>query len=382
VDQAGLTHIVVISTSYPDKGDGEEAAGSFVADVVQELATRVKVTVVAPGDSDRTEQQGMLTVVRFRAPRRPLSLLKISNPAHWKSILATLRAGARAVDLVTRSGGVDHLLALWALPSGYWARSMWRKRGIPYSVWALGSDIWGVGTFPVVKSVLRRVLIDARWRFADGYLLKKSVEAICGRECTFLPSARRLPCGISKSLASESPYSLAYLGRWHPNKGVDLLLGALELLADDDWARISEVRIYGGGPLEPLVSKGCDRLVGAGRPVSRGGYLNKNGAADLLRWADYLIIPSRIESIPVVFSDAMQARCPVVCTPVGDLPRLLRQYRVGVCAHDVSSRALAAGIRVLLHKSPNEFAASLESASKDFRVDAVVERIVALLARA
>ena len=172
-----------------------------------------------------------------------------------------------------------------------------------------------------MRRSLRATLGEAAHRYADGIDLCKSVELLCGKPCDFLPSSRRLP-KLSKSARNRPPYRLAFLGRWHPNKGADLLMDALGLLGDTDWNRIEEVRVCGGGPLAGYVRESEKKLLEQGRPVTVRGYLDKAAAADLISWADYLLLPSRIESIPVVFSDALQLGTPIVASPVGDLPRL------------------------------------------------------------
>jgi len=369
-----MKQIVVLSTSFPDAAyiAGQEAAGMFVYDFVAALARWVRVTAVVPGLQAGVEQDGNLTIRRFAVPGLPLSLLKPTRPADWGKIVRTMRAGGTAVSAAIQSDSTDHIFALWALPSGYWAQ----KSGRPYSVWALGSDIWGLGRVPLVRVFLRRVLQNATHCFADGYQLAADVEAMSGRECHFLPSSRRLPVS-GKQLATEPPYKLAFLGRWHPNKGVDLLLDALYLLEDADWQRIVEVRIFGGGPLADTVHKGVEVLREDGRPVTQGGYLNRGEAAALLAWADYLLLPSRIESIPVVFSDALQARTPLIATPVGDLPRLMADGGTGVLADGVSAAGLVTAVRRALAAAPADFAAGLETLRAQFDVEQTAKRLAA-----
>ncbi|MBK8122824.1 MAG: hypothetical protein IPK54_04560 [Dokdonella sp.] len=41
--------LVLVTTSFPIAGDGSEAAGSFVSDLVEEVAVKTPVRVVAPG---------------------------------------------------------------------------------------------------------------------------------------------------------------------------------------------------------------------------------------------------------------------------------------------------------------------------------------------
>lgn len=85
-------------------------------------------------------------------------------------------------------------------------------------------------------------------------------------------------------------------------------------------------------------------LTGAGRPVQLRGYLAAQQVADLLDWVDYVLIPSRIETIPVVFSDTMQAGRPVIATPVGDLPDLVGRYRCGVITGSATEQSYAAAL--------------------------------------
>jgi glycosyltransferase involved in cell wall biosynthesis len=366
-----MRRILLISTSYPAvQSSGAEAAGSFVADFAEELGRHVEVTVVAPGAADSCEDHASLSVRRFACGRLPLSLLSPLNPRDWRAIVGVLRRGGRLVDAVARETRFDHVLALWALPSGYWARQLWRETGVPYSIWTLGSDIWALGKIPLVRSLLRVVLRDAATCFSDGFVLREDTARIAGRRtCHFLPSIRRLPVVAREPRDAGARVRLAFLGRWHPNKGIDLLLEALEGFGEADWSKIEEFRICGGGPLEALVRERCERLAWQSRPVTLRGFLDKTEAAALLAWADYLVIPSRIESIPVIFSDAIQAGCPVLTTPVGDLPRLVAQYRVGLVAEAASARAIRALLQHAVAQARGDFAQALETAQGDFSVE-------------
>jgi len=373
-----LKRVALATTSYPDRvvESGQEAAGAFVADFAEALAQHCEVHVVAAADEDHVDAAGRLTTHRFRVPQRPLSLLRAASPSDWPKIWTSLRAGQRAVDRVVDEVDVDHIFALWALPCGHWARRAGRRRGVPYSTWALGSDIWSLGKLPVVSSILRGVLRGAARRYADGLVLADDVAALSGMSCDFLPSSRRLDT-TPGALRGEPPYRLAFLGRWHPNKGADLLLEALAALDDVAWAKIEEVRYCGGGPLEEQVRAGVGELFATGRPIVLEGYLDRAQAVALYQWADYLIIPSRIESIPVIFSDAMQCGVPLVSTPVGDLPRLVESYGVGVLAELATAAALTDALRRALHGSPASVASGLERARNDFDVTAAAARFYA-----
>ena len=371
-----MLHIGVLTTSFPQDISGSEAAGSFVYDFVNELANHVEVTVFAPGTSQSAEETEKFRVYRYYVPHLPLSTLKAGNPAHWLSIFRTLRSGESTITHMAGENHFDHLFALWAIPSGYWARKVKRKYGIHYSIWALGSDIWSMRDKPVTGTILKKILQDAEHCFADGQILKEDVRQISGRSCHFLPSSRILVTGETSSKNSGPPYNLAYLGRWHPNKGIDILLKSLESLDEADWGSINELRIFGGGPLENEVTAAIDEFKSRGRPVLQGGYINKAEAARLISWADYLLIPSRIESIPVVFSDALQCHTPVVAMPVGDLPELISRSNCGILAGNVSPEAFSAAIKTALKTSATGYRESIEKLSSDFNMQSIVRNFI------
>lgn len=367
------SHIALVTSSYPDGTPGTEAAGSFVEDFALALASRVRVTVVAASTSTSDLTQNNLRVRRFAVPRLPLSLLRPLWPGDWPALLRTLQSGRDALQTLIIDDRPDHVLALWALPSGYWIDSASRGTGVPFSVWSLGSDIWSLGKLPFVRGALRNILRRADHCYADGIELAADVTRLAGTRCDFLPSTRTLPLPLNKQLASEGPYNLAFLGRWHPNKGVDLMLESLSRLTDEDWRQIAEVRIAGGGPLADQVHEAAAELRRNGRAVVVGDYLDKGAATELIAWADYLMLPSRIESIPVIFSDAMQIGTPIIATPVGDLPRLQEQYGFGHMADAVSVHAFSESIRRALNDSATRFSPTLARAQSDFNLEKIVD---------
>lgn len=367
--------LVVVTSSFPIRNDGSEAAGSFVADFVAALAGHVGVRVVAPGTSNALEHwSDRVDVHRYAAPSRPLSTLRLWHPVDIVSILRVLRSGAAATrDAIANDAG--HVFALWGLPCGEWARRAAIEAKIGYSVWLLGSDVWSLGRLPVLRSMLARVIRDADAAYADGYQLAEDAKRLSGREPEFLPSTRDVAVANTAPRRATPPFRLLFLGRWHPNKGVDLLLDALAMLTDADWARIERVDIAGGGPLDTLVRARANALRARGRPIEVGGFLDKRAAAAAISACDWLLIPSRVESIPVVFSDAMKLDRPVVATPVGDLPRLLEARACGVLCERADAAAFAQGLKGALDGARVD-AADLRAVAAMFSLDASVGRVL------
>ncbi len=369
--------MLLISTSYPMGGDGSEAAGAFVSDFALALASNVEVRVVGPGPSEGADASAAVPIWRFSAGHLPLSLLSPLRPWHWPRIFAALWSLQRQAKAASADGRVTHVCALWILPSGWAARRVSKALRVPFSVWALGSDIWNLGKLPILKHLLGAIARDARSAYADGLGLARDAEAICGRRFDFMPSCRELSGVRERPVANKAPFRFLYLGRWHPNKGTDLLFDALDMLDDEDWRHIAEVHVAGGGPLESLVKARAHRLAALGRPIRVSGFLNRSAAEAALAEADRLVLPSRVESIPVVFSDAMAYGLPVVSTPIGDLPDLLAEGG-GWLASEVSGRAFAEALRASLVPESGLLDA-LPALSERFRVRAVAAEFAASL---
>ena len=367
---------VIVTSSFPIRDDGSEAAGSFVADLVDELAKHINVRVVAPGPIAAREQWSRrVEIVRYSAPAKPLSTLKPWRPADLLWIVRVLRGGLFAArDAITDDS--MHVLAFWGLPCGEWARRAARRRGVDYSVWMLGSDVWSMGRLPILKGLLARVMRQATHAYADGYQLAKSAEFIGKVSVDFLPSTRHISNAECLPPRTSAPYRLLFLGRWHPNKGVDLLLDALTMLDDEDWLKIEHFELQGGGPLEQVIRARVAVLQGAGRPITAGGFLAKAQAEAAIMRADWVVIPSRIESIPLIFSDAMKLDRPVVATPVGDLPKLLQTYKCGVLAEAANAGAIAKALKFALRGNVLDYLSSISQAAGAFSIPAIAEQLV------
>ncbi len=376
---SGTTALVLITSSFPIHADGREAAGAFVADLVEELAKRIPVRVVAPGteNSQKAWTQN-INVFRYATPDRPLSTLRPWHPIGAMQIFQVMRDGAAATERAIQAGPATHLLALWALPCGEWARRSARRHRLPYSVWTLGSDIWSLGRIPLIRNRLRSILRDADSCWSDGIQLSIDTQNIAGRNVELLPSTRQITHTRKGPLRTKPPYRFLFLGRWHPNKGIDILLEALELLTDHDWSQIERITIAGGGPLESAVHESVGLQRQQGRPIELQGFMSSNQAQKAILAADYLLIPSRIESIPVVFSDAIKLQCPVISTPVGDLTRIISgEHKCGILAKGLSPTDFTEALRKAFRTSPCNFLKGINDIRDVFDISGVAEKLLA-----
>jgi glycosyltransferase involved in cell wall biosynthesis len=91
------------------------------------------------------------------------------------------------------------------------------------------------------------------------------------------------------------------------------------------------------------------------------------------------MLPSRVESIPVIFSDAAQLGRPLVATPVGDLPRLFAQHEFGILADDAEAEAFAGALRRALDTPPLKFKPKLAAVAEEFDMAVIAARFAGQL---
>ncbi|WP_437578806.1 glycosyltransferase family 4 protein [Sorangium sp. So ce887] len=155
--------------------------------------------------------------------------------------------------------------------------------------------------------------------------------------------------GAGPAAQSEpaSPSGGAFLGimpaAFHPVKAHDVLLRALSRLRDRGVA--VTVLIVGDGDER-------DRIHGLARELGIHGkearFLGfRKDVPDLLLAADFFVLPSRDEGLPLAVLEAMARSLPVVVTPVGGVPEVVRNEEHGLLVPVDDPGALAVAIERL-----------------------------------
>jgi glycosyltransferase involved in cell wall biosynthesis len=371
-------NIQIITSSYPAAPhDPSGTAGLFVREFALELARRGHTVVVQPTARKKAYlPDPSLTIepTPWRGGDRELASISLMNPANWPVICHYLLQGTRTTRRINERYRIERTLCMWVVPSGAFAYLAQRTTSLPYDVWALGSDIWKIRRIPFFgKRLLGVVLRNAAGIFADGLQLSRDVEDISGLPCAFLPSGRKLPAPLKRVFPADDGLShLLFVGRYHQNKGPDLLIQAVGLLPEDLRERL-KVHMFGLGPMEGQLKKMLAELR-LEDSIELNGPIEAQEFSDYLGSVSFLVIPSRIESIPVVFSDALQLGTPVVAMPVGDLGDLIRESGCGVVAEQATPLALASALATALAGGKERFQAGTVKAQARFKVENAVSR--------
>jgi teichuronic acid biosynthesis glycosyltransferase TuaC len=205
----------------------------------------------------------------------------------------------------------DVIQTYFAVPTGGAARLMARDWNVPYAVGMLGDD---VNVYPFYnkrnRRMLRRVVEDAGYAFANGPTLAAKVEELTGTgvpwlsigalASRFAQAPDRAQARAQLGWPQERTIAL-YVGAVTPTKGISDLIAALDLL-DDTLMTVA----IGDGPLrDDLAGKRGALCLGV-RPAS--------DVALAMAAADMLVHPSHYEGLPTVLVEAAFAQLPIVTT--------------------------------------------------------------------
>jgi len=216
-------------------------------------------------------------------------------------------------------------------------------------------NIYRPWTYPARASAL--------YAFIDKTLHRRSAAAVCATDGARDVLLRKgyakpiavIPYGIpaiffehSGDLSESRPFTVGYIGRLLPMKGVDILLQAMREI---DGARL---RLIGGGDIEQYRNLACE--LGIRDRVEWIGSLPEESIPAELRRMDVFVLPSRrtegwMEQLGRAAIEAMAAGVPVIGANTGAIPEVLGG--AGLLFEDGDVRGLAERI-AKLRSRPDE----------------------------
>ncbi len=325
-------NICLITSSFPSHPD-DIVQAPFLIDFSEGLKKRGHRVFVFTQDRQGKKEE-FLKDVKVRwfpwiKSKKPLVQLNPFSPVDFFKILSLLLNGKRELVAFLKENKIEACLALWVLPGGYFAYQAFRRTKIPYSLWSLGSDIYRYGQNPFLYPAMKKIIQEARGVFADGFDLSKTIEERFGRKCFFLATTRTIqkkkrekPEGPEKL---EGLYRFLFVGRIEKVKGIDLLLQSMASLKEE--ALSAHLTVVGSGGMEGW-ARDFIRDKGLEGFISWMGNVPDETLAFLYESSDCVVIPSRSESIPLVFSETLKFNKDLIVTDVGDMGILGRQYEV------------------------------------------------------
>jgi len=187
-------NICIITNGYP--ANSQDYQGAFCHSFAVALRNSGhNVYIFTPDKDAKKEENDNMRVfwLPWLGGKKSLINLSFFNPLDLIKIGSLIAGGKRSIIEYCKNNKIDFCLALWALPSGYFAMHTKKKLGIPYAVWCLGSDINMYAKYPVIKNIIKTVLQNANALYADGIQMSEDVKKISHRDCEFLSTTRILP---------------------------------------------------------------------------------------------------------------------------------------------------------------------------------------------
>jgi glycosyltransferase involved in cell wall biosynthesis len=363
--------LIASGTWYPDKNGVARVA----SEVGRRLADRGhEVTAVVPRAPNLSadEQTGSLRVLRvIRRGALPLLANDVVETTRRSRGLGridvVLAHGSAAAVGLSRAGlGAPLLLVYHAsLPRELRfmrSRLPWgRERLLTYlnEPIAYGLDRVGLGRCDrilALSAYSRSLLVTDH---ADHV---PKIRAVSGgvETSTFCPldgmRAARLRLG-----ADATRRLLVTVRRAEPRMGIEQLLGAIRIMADDD----VDLAVVGGGLLTGELRHLASEFGVDGR-VRFVGRVSEAELHDWYRAADLFVLPTvAYEGFGMVTVEALASGTPVVGTSAGATPELLEPLDMRLVAQGSEPESLAAAIRRTLAFVDDDFRAHCRQYAKD-----------------
>lgn len=375
-----MSKICLITSSYPAaEGVGLGSVASFERDYALLLADKgFEVHVFCPSQQGKDFQDENVKIHRFKWYRYDedleLASLKMSKIKDLLALISIIIRGTFSLLRLSKKEKFDFNFCFWAVPAGLWAYVVKFFKGTPYSIWTLGSDIWVYGRDSKTKWIIRKILKKTAFLYSDGYGLLTETEELANKKGEFMPSVRNLKIVKSKPFYefNKGVINFLFVGRYHVNKGPDVLLKAIYKL-DPNFTEKAAFHFFGGGDMleEMKTYKHSNDL----QNVYINGFVGEEEIKYLFENSNYLIIPSREDSIPVILSDAGQFALPIIATNVGDLGKMVDKFKIGKVVESENINELSKSIEKMIEETGTA-TYSFDDFDEVFNLEKAVSRFV------
>jgi glycosyltransferase involved in cell wall biosynthesis len=324
--------IAILVNLFPPKWlAGTEIATYYIAEHLAQHGHEVHViTSLDEGLPEKSCEKGFHI---HRLPRVRIRFVGVL--AFWVDIVRTLqKIKPDIVHAQSFGSGMPALLSN-------------RLLKIPYVIYGRGSDVYLPDWF--TKLTAKGILKNASTVIALTEHMKDAMQAIYSRDIIVVPNGINLNEVAEKETEGGNPSKrVLFVGRLHPVKGVQYLLGAMKMVHQE--LPEAKLILVGDGEEREHLENLTDSL-GIRGCVEFAGRVPHDRVQDYMNRAEVFVLPSLSEGFPVTILEAMACGLPVVATRVGGIPDIIEDGTNGylVDARDQEQIAEAL-LRVLQDK--------------------------------
>lgn len=193
-------------------------------------------------------------------------------------------------------------------------------------------------------------------------------------ECVTYIDTDKFYCESTKR--SEDQFIVGYLGLLTERKGVHILLDSIRDLQEEKDVDIS-FEIAGIGDLMNDVENVASEFSG----VNYHGFLPDEEVPKLYRRVDLMVLPTSSEGVPNVVLESMACCTPVLATPVGGIPDIIKNYQDGFILEHREGKNLSKRLsNILLNTDLEQISRnSREKVVQNYSRSAAIDRYNSLL---
>ncbi len=148
------------------------------------------------------------------------------------------------------------------------------------------------------------------------------------------------------------PIELCFVGRIEPEKGIDLILEALEALQANEASKISSVHFIGTGD---NIHSYIEKANGLAVTCIFHGILSRSKVHEIYAKAHAIILPSRSEGFPKVIAEALNYGCLSIVSNVSSIGQLIEDGKNGFLLRQNSQIEVSQQLLRLLSLTPKEY---------------------------
>lgn len=252
-------------------------------------------------------------------------------------------------EICQRYGTPDIIHALVSYPAGYGGYLLSKRYGIPLMVTEHASFIEGSALKRPQK--IAQVFQHAAEYMAVSESMRQVVRKMGRAQCEVVPNFidyRRFATGDGKPSQDTGRFDIVNVSLMKKVKGIPLLLEAFRSLRQEMPEKTLHLHLVGGGPELDEYKKRAVEL-GVGEAVTFYGIRPNQEVPHFLHMADFLVIPSEVETFCIAGVEAMAAGKPVVSTDCGGPREYIRPFN-GLLVENRNPEALQAGMRTMIER--------------------------------
>jgi glycosyltransferase involved in cell wall biosynthesis len=177
----------------------------------------------------------------------------------------------------------------------------------------------------------------------------------------------------------DGDLTVVFVGRLHPNKGLDVLLPAFKKIIGNRPDLCWRLWLFGDGPLRAELELLAKQL-GISAEVKFWGWV-ENPAEAYRDQADIFVLPSRTEGVSNALLEAMAYGIPCVATSIGGNTDLIRHNENGLLINPDSEADLVEALLRLVDDATlrqNVGILARQTVQNEYSMDSVAERYIKL----